>query len=151
MIVGRHRQFLFHPSLSSRIFLVLSLPSVWLAMSDRIFFRRLTIAINTPLERSWAQNSNRSSTFTIEQELSELQQVIVWEYSGANRFLWPGIFVNSSTAPYCIAMERQKQNEMVWTHNLINSRNNGERKGHIDDGERPSGTTNDGDEQSTIY
>ena len=48
-------------------------------------------------------------------------------------------------------MERQKRNEMVCAHNLINSRNNEERKTRIDDGERPAGTTNDGDGQSTIY
>ena len=63
------------------------LPSVWLAMYHSLFSRRRTIVINTSLESSWAQNSNSSSTFTIEQELSEVRQVIVGAYSGANRFL----------------------------------------------------------------
>ena len=60
--------------------------------------------------------------------MSELDQVIVGAYSGANRFLWPKLFVNRSTVPYCIAMEKQKQNEMVCAQNLINSRNYGWRK-----------------------
>ena len=40
---------------------------------------------------------------------------------------------------------------MVWAHNRMNSRNDGERKNHIDDGERTAATTNNSDEQSTIY
>ena len=61
------------------------------------------------------------------------------------------VFVHSSTVPYCIAMKRQNQNDMLRTHNLINSRNDGERKNHIDNDERPVATTNDREEQSTIY
>ena len=60
------------------------------------------------------------------------------------------VFVHSSTVPYCIAMKRQNQNDMLRTHNLINSRNDGERKNHIDNDERPVATTNDREEQSTI-
>ena len=48
-------------------------------------------------------------------------------------------------------MERQKQNEMVWTQNRMNSRNDGESKPHIDDGGRPAATTIDREEESTIY
>ena len=48
-------------------------------------------------------------------------------------------------------MERQKQNEMVCAQNLMNSRNDGERKKHIDDGGRTAATTIDREEQSTIY
>ena len=48
-------------------------------------------------------------------------------------------------------MERQKQNEMVWTHNPVISGNDEERKNHIDDGERTAATTDDGDDQSTTY
>ena len=44
-----------------------------------------------------------------------------------------------------MAMERQKQNEMVCAQNLIISGNDGERNNHIDDGERPAATTNDKD------
>ena len=62
-------------------------PSVWLAMYHSLFSRRRTKALNTSLESSWPPNSNRSRTFTIEQELSELEWVIVGAYSGANRFL----------------------------------------------------------------
>ena len=48
-------------------------------------------------------------------------------------------------------MERHKQNEMVWAQNPINSRNDGERKNHTDDGEQTAATTIDGDVQSRIY
>ena len=54
-----------------------SIPSVRLAMYYSLFYRRRTIVINTPIERSWAQNVNRSWNFTMEAELSELEQVIV--------------------------------------------------------------------------
>ena len=42
-------------------------------------------------------------------------------------------------------METQKQKEMVWTHNQMNSWNDGERENHIDDGERTAATTIDED------
>ena len=71
--------------------------------------------------------------------------------SGANRFLWPGIFVNSSTVPHNIVTERQKQKEMVCAQNLMYSRNDGRRKNHIDDGEQTVATTDDREEQSKIY
>ena len=48
-------------------------------------------------------------------------------------------------------MEGQKRNEMVCAQNQMNSRNDGERKNHIDDGERPAATTTDREEQSTIF
>ena len=48
-------------------------------------------------------------------------------------------------------MKRQKQNEMLCAHNRMNSGNDGKRENHIDDGERPAATTNDREDQSTIY
>ena len=56
------------------------------------------------------------------------------------------MFDNSSTVPYCIVMERQKENEMVCAYNLIISRYDGERKNHIDDDGRPAATADDRDE-----
>ena len=83
--------------------------------------------------------------------MSELQQVIVCVILCRNRFLQPGMFVNSSTVPYCIAMERQKQNVRVCAQNLVIFRNDGERNDHIDDDEQTAATTNDREEQSTMY
>ena len=57
----------------------------------------------------------------------------------------------SSAAPYCIAMQRQKENDMVCAQNLMISGNDGKRNSHIDDGERPAATTNDRGGQSKIY
>ena len=48
-------------------------------------------------------------------------------------------------------MERQKQNEIFCAQNSINRRNDGKSKSHIDDGGRPAVTTDDREEQSTIY
>ena len=60
--------------------------------------------------------------------------------------------VNNSTVPYCITMERQKQNEILCAQNLIISRNDGDiGKNHTEDGERPAATTVDREELSTIY
>ena len=79
----------------------------------RIFPGGRLVEISTSLETSWSpilisvgSNLNRG-------ELDELEQVIVGAICCRNPFLWPELFVNSSTAPYYVAMERQKQNGMV--------------------------------------
>ena len=56
------------------------------------------------------------------------------------------VSVDSSAAPYCMAMERQKQNEMICSQNLIISRNEERRKNHIDDDERTAAAVNEGNE-----
>ena len=48
-------------------------------------------------------------------------------------------------------MERQKQNVRVCAQNLVIFRNDGERNDHIDDDEQTAATTNDREEQSTMY
>ena len=63
----------------------------WVVTYHCLFSRFLTTEIGKLFESSWAQNSNRSPTDTVELELSELEQVIDWPYIGANRSLWPRI------------------------------------------------------------
>ena len=82
-------------------------------MIDTGFSGGPLVEINTPLGSSWSPilisvgfDLNRGQT-------DELEQVIVCAEFGAYRFLYPGIFVDRSTVPYNIAMERQKQIEMV--------------------------------------
>ena len=60
-------------------------------------------------------------------------------------------FVNSSTAPCCVTMEIQKQNEVVRTYILIISGSDGREKKQIDDGEQTAATLDKREEQSTIY
>ena len=65
-------------------------------------------------------------------------------------FSSPRLFVDSSTVPYFIAMERQKKRGRLSSEPNNFSKSRKERNNHIDDGERPAATTVDEDHQSTI-
>ena len=101
--------------------------SVWFVIYTDCSSRGCLVEIDTSLASSWSLKLISVGFVVIRGQIDELEQVLVCASSGASRFLRPETFVNSSTVPYCIAMERQKQNEMVYAQNLINSGNDGRR------------------------
>ena len=80
-----------------------------------------TVAINTPLESSWSTKL-KYITFDFNRGQSdELEQVINSAARSVNRFLWPGVSVNSSTVQYNIARTGQNKKEIVCAQNQKNS------------------------------